>query len=440
MIKKEQIRAGMFYITILGFVIAFLSNAICGELIYVARVSGAINPVSARYIERVLARAKQEEAECFVLELDTPGGLMNSMQEITKDFLNAEIPVVVYVSPSGARAASAGAFIAFSAHILAMAPGTRIGAAHPVTLGITSTTKEGVDSTMQKKVLNDAVAQIRSICSLRGRNEELAEEMVLESRSVSAEEAVQLDAIDIIAENLDTLIKTLDGWKVQLPRGAYMLSTRAIKVKHENMSPSEEILYTVLDPNIAYILMLVGIMGIFMEMSHPGAILPGVVGGISLLLALYAFQILPINYTGIILILFGILLLLLEIKVTSYGILTIGGISSMLIGSFMLTSGAAPSMRISYATILPGIILIALFFIFVVAKALLIQRKKVTTGDKGLIGELGVAISDIEGTGSVKVHGEYWHARSDEKILSGERVRVVDIDGIVLVVKREETR
>ncbi|MGB9561938.1 MAG: NfeD family protein, partial [bacterium] len=286
-----------------------------------------------------------------------------------------------------------------------------------------------------RKVTNDAVAQIRSICDIRGRNQDLAEEMVRDSRSVEAKEAVELDAADIIADNLDTLIKLIDGWKVQLKSGAYMLETKDCEKIRINMNASEMILYTILEPNIAYILMIIGIMGLLMELSHPGAIFPGVIGGISLLMAFYAFQILPINYAGVLLILFGVILLILEIMITSYGILTIGGIASMLIGSFMLMSGAAPSLRISASVILPALLFLAAFFIFVITKAILAQGKKVTTGEKGLIGELGVASSNIDNEGFVLVHGEIWKARASMPIAKGTRVRVVGVDGMVVIVE-----
>ena len=419
------------------FLLFLSSSALAAGTAYVAELSGAINPVSAGYIVRALSDA-QDKAELFVLLLDTPGGLASSMDDITRAFLNSHIPVVTYVYPRGARAASAGAFIMMASHIAAMSPGTHIGAAHPVAIQPIPTGGEKVTmpEEMVHKVTNDAVANIRSIANLRGRNAELAEKFVRESISLTETEALDSNIIDIISSNLSELLDSLDGKEIDMNGERVVLSSSDLNIYKRAMNPKEKFLFRVLDPNIAYLLMMLGILGIFFELSHPGAMFPGVVGGISLLLALYAFQILPINYAGIFLILFGIVLFIIDIKVPSYGLLSLGGIVSLLVGSFLLTSGNEEFLRISWRTILPTVIFVAAFFIFVIAAALLAQKRRIKTGIKGIIGETGYAVDDFtDGSGKVFVHGEYWHASSLDPIKKGDEVIVTDVSGMTLTVK-----
>jgi len=419
------------------FLLFLSSSALAAGTAYVAELSGAINPVSAGYIVRALSDA-QDKAELFVLLLDTPGGLASSMDNITRAFLNSHIPVVTYVYPRGARAASAGAFIMMASHIAAMSPGTHIGAAHPVAIQSIPTggEKGTMPEEMVHKITNDAVANIRSIANLRGRNAELAEKFVRESISLTETEALDSNIIDIISSNLSELLDSLDGKEIDMNGEREVLSSSGLNIHKQVMNPKEQFLFRVLDPNIAYLLMMLGILGIFFELSHPGAIFPGVVGGISILLALYAFQILPINYAGIFLILFGIVLFVIDIKIPSYGLLSLGGIVSLLVGSFLLTSGNEEFLRISWRTILPTVIFVAAFFIFVIAAALLAQKRRIRTGIKGIIGETGYAVDDFtDGSGKVFVHGEYWHASSLDPIKKGDEVIVTDVSGMTLSVK-----
>lgn len=398
--------------------------------IVVGRIDGAIGPVTLGYVSRVLRDAQAGDAACAILTMDTPGGLDASMRTIIKDILSSSVPVVVYVYPSGGRAASAGAIIGLASHVLAMAPSTNIGAAHPVALG-----QGQMDSTMTEKVTNDAAAYARGLAKERGRNVDWAERIVRESISASADEALELGVIDLIADDLDDLIEKLDGREVTVGGETRTMATAALPVTHIEPTLRERILARISDPNIAYLLMLAGIFGIFFELQNPGAILPGVVGGIAILLAFYAMQVLPVNYVGVALILLAIVMFLLEVKVPSGGLLTVGGVVSMAIGSIMFVDSPLPFMRVSFAVIIPSIIATALFFLFAVGMGLRAQRRKVTTGDRGIIGEVGTARSNIGESGEVFVHGEHWRARSEEPISSGSRVEVVAVDGMLLTVK-----
>jgi membrane-bound serine protease (ClpP class) len=363
--------------------------------------------------------------------MDTPGGLDASMRSIVKDILSSPVPVVIFVYPSGGRAASAGAIISLASHVIAMAPSTNIGAAHPVAMG-----QGDMDEKMADKVTNDAAAYARGIAKQRGRDVDWAEKIVRESISSTAEEALELGVVDLIASDLDDLIRKLDGRVVKIDGEERALATRdAVRVE---VSPSvrERILAKISDPNIAYLLLLLGIFGIFFELQNPGAIFPGVVGGIAILLAFFALQLLPVNFAGLALIILAIIMFLLEIKVPSGGLLTVGGIASMLIGSIMFIDSPLPFMRVSFAVIVPAVIFTALFFVFAVGMGIKAQKKKVTTGETGIIGEIGEARTDIGGTGSVFVHGEYWNANSDERIPANSKIQVVAVDGMTLKVKR----
>ena len=403
------------------------ARAAKGE-VYVIKASGTINPGLAEYLIRNMEKANREGAACVVMELDTPGGLALSMRSIVMAMLSLEIPVVVYVSPSGARAASAGVMITLAADIAAMAPGTNMGAAHPVNLG-----QGKMDDTMADKVVNDMVAYTKSIAEKRGRNSEWAEKAVRESVSVTEKEAMDLKVIDLVAENLDDLLEKIDGRELK-DKG--VLHTKGVGRVVLTEGFRDKILKTLSDPNIAYILMMIGLAGLYFELSHPGAIFPGVIGAISLILAFYAFQTLPVNYAGLLLIAVAIVLFILEMKVTSYGLLSMGGIIALFLGSLMLFEGTAPGMRLSWQVLIPTVVMISGFFVAVAGLVFRAQISKPKTGDKGLIGEVGVAKSRLWPEGKVFVHGELWNAVADQTIEPGTRVCVVGVDGLTLRVKQ----
>jgi len=430
-------------VLIATFAVLVLVGGTEAKDIWVLKLQGVINPVASRYITSYLKKADTTRVECLILELDTPGGLMNSMRDIIKAFLNSEIPIIVYISPRGAQAASAGVFITIAAHIAAMSPGTNIGAAHPVSIGGGGIFGGRQDSsstkTMMEKVTNDAVAFIKAIARERGRNEKWVEEAVRKSVSITETEALKENVIDLVAGNLNELIAKIDGKKVKTPTREVRLNTRNARVAMKPMGLHFRILNAISDPNIAYLLLILGFYGLFFELSNPGTIFPGVLGAIFLILAFFAFQILPINYAGLALIIVGIILFILEVKITSYGLLTIGGIISMIIGSMMLinTSEAPKQLfSISLQVIIPVVIFTAIFFIIALSLALKAHRKKVSTGSEGIIGEKGHALTDIDLEGMVMVHGEYWKARASEKISKGEKIKVKAVEGMILVVEK----
>ncbi len=400
--------------------------------VLVIQMEGVIAPSSADYIIRAIKQADREVAQALVIELDTPGGLDLSMRSIIKEMLAAERPIVVYVSPRGARAASAGAFITLAAHVAAMAPGTNIGAAHPVNMG------GQMDKEMTKKVTNDAAAYIRTIAEQRGRNAQWAEDAVRKSVSATEKEALNLKIIDLVANKLDDLLVALDGREVTTAHGKVTLHTKGVEVIRIEMGLRDKVLKVISDPTIAYMLLMLGLAGLYFELSTPGAILPGVLGGICLILAFYAFQTLPINYAGLLLILLAIILFIAEIKVTSYGMLAVGGIIAMILGSMMLIKSPAPFMRIS----LPAIVLTtgatAAFFLFIVAMALQAQRQQTTTGAEGLIGQIGTVRTPLKPEGSVLVGGELWSAQCEEGAEPGDKVRVRALKGLMLFVSKDK--
>jgi membrane-bound serine protease (ClpP class) len=397
--------------------------------VMVIKIAGIVNPVMSEFITKSIDNAVNEGDELLVIELDTPGGLDTSMRSIVQKIMGSSIPVAVYVSPTGARAASAGVFITVSAHIAAMAPGTNIGAAHPVGVG------GKMDKTMAEKAVNDAAAYIKSLAEKRGRNTKWAEEAVRKSVSITHEKALELNVIDIVAEDINDLLTQINGMVVETTKGKITLNTKDVNIKHREMGLRHKILNLISDPNVAYLLMLLGFYGIFFELTNPGAIFPGVFGTIALILALYSFQTLPVNYAGLMLIVFGIILFVLEVKVTSFGLLTIGGIISMIIGSLMLFESPLPFFKVSLKVILPAVILTAAFFIIIVTLALKAYRRKPATGREGLIGLEGEAQSDIDKEGTVFVHGEIWRAWSDEPIKKGQKVIIESVDKLKLKVK-----
>jgi membrane-bound serine protease (ClpP class) len=398
----------------------------------VVTVDGIINPAVAEFLAASISRSAAEGAECLIIRMDTPGGLDLSMRSIIKEMMGAGIPVIVYVSPAGARAASAGALITMAADIAAMAPGTNIGAAHPVSLG-----GGKMEDEMASKVENDAAAYAESIAAKRNRNKEWAVKAVRESVSITENEALKIKVIDLIAADLEDLLRQLDGRKITTAAGITILETEGIEVHEIEMGLREKVLDTLSNPNIAYILMMVGLLGLYFELSNPGAIFPGIIGGISLILAFFAFQTLPVNYAGILLIILALILFILEIKVTSFGMLTVGGVISLTLGSLMLfDTGAAPFARLSFEVLIPVVSITAACCIAIVYLAIRAYRRKPATGREGIVGEVGIAKSAIDPEGKVFVHGEYWDALSDESIPQGTAVKVVEVRDSKLKVTR----
>jgi membrane-bound serine protease (ClpP class) len=403
--------------------------------VYTIEVDGIINPATAKFITDSIDEATQQGGQCLIIQLDTPGGLMESMRLIVKKELASTIPIIVYVAPSGARAASAGVFVTMAANIAVMAPSTHIGAAHPVTLG----GGEGKESkTMTEKIVNDTVSYIKTIAKNRGRNVDWAEKAVVKSVSITEEEAVKLNVVDFITPDLPSLLTKIDGKVVKFNGVTRTLHTKGVQPKPIQMSWRDRLLDIISNPTIAYIFLMLGIYGIFFELSSPGAILPGVVGGIFLILAFYALQMLPVNYAGLALIFFGIILFIAEIKVVSHGLLAVGGVISLFLGSMMLFQSPVEYMRVSMSVIIPAVMVSAAFFIFAVTKAINARLQKPTTGMEGLVGETGIATTSISPEGKISIHGEFWNAISDQSIEGGEKVQVIGVTNLKLKVKKIE--
>jgi membrane-bound serine protease (ClpP class) len=401
-------------------------------------LAGVINPVTAGFVTAELARANAGAAGAFLLELDTPGGLDTAMREIIQALLGSRVPTIVYVYPAGARAASAGALITLAADFAAMAPGTNIGAAHPVAIGIGGGEKEGP---MAEKALNDAVAYARSLAQQRGRNVEWAERMVRESLSTSAVEALELKVIDLVAADEAALLEGLHGRRFLRDGRPLALETRDAVLVRSEMGWRQKILNTISNPNVAYLLLMLGILGIFFEISQPGVILPGALGGIALLLAFFAFQTLPVNYAGVLLILLAIVLFILEIKVTSFGMLTVGGLIALILGSLMLIDSPDPLLQISRVVIVATAIVSAAFFTVVLWFVVRTHRAPVVSGVEGMVGERGTTVTAVHHSGRVFVHGEYWDAFAAGPIVAGEPVEVVRVGpGMRLEVRKVEER
>ncbi len=399
-------------------------------------IEGVISPVTLRLVGLALDRAQAERAQALVIQLDTPGGLERSMRAIVQRMLNAEVPVIIYVAPTGARAASAGVFITMAAHIAAMAPATNIGAASPVMLG-----GGNADKTMMKKIENDAAAFIRTIALERGRNADWAEKAVRQAVSITEREAVKLKVVDLVADSLPDLLDKIDGRAVKTPRGVVTLATRGAPVTPIEIGFRDRVLNVITDPNVAYVLMMLGMLGLFFELSNPGAVLPGVIGGISLILAFFAFQSLPINYAGLLLILFGIVLLVAEIKIVSHGILAIGGIVSMALGSLMLFDAPEIGLRVSWWAIVPMVGATGALFLFVVAAGVRALGRRQLLGPSGLVGQLATVKERLAPEGQVQVYGEIWRAVAEgEPVEAGAHVRVVAVNGLTLKVARADTK
>jgi membrane-bound serine protease (ClpP class) len=429
--KKLHIYALIFILFLLS---ANLSTAEEKRPVFdMITVSATITPPVAEYILQNINESAKGGAEGLIILLDTPGGLDLAMRDIAKGILNSPVPVLVYVSPSGARAASAGVIITVAAHVAAMTPGTNIGAAHPVGIGIGG----AADKTMAK-VENDAVAYVRGIANKRGRNADWVESAVRKSESITAEEALRLKVIDFVSTDLNQLLIQADKKEVILSAGKRLLKTQGAVINEKKMGTRQKILSTISDPNIAYILFLVGLAGLYFEFATPGVILPGVIGGISLILAFFSMQTLPVNYAGVLLILFGIILFIAEIKVISHGILTMGGVVSLIMGSLLLFDSPDPALRVSWKVMVPVLTIICLFFVSVIGLVLKAQVRKQRTGGEGMVGETGEAATDVYETGKVIIKGEYWNASSEKPVEKGKDIKVVSVEGLKVRVEKIE--
>ncbi|MFO7570279.1 MAG: nodulation protein NfeD [Smithellaceae bacterium] len=402
-------------------------------LFHVVKLEGVITAPSAKYVAKSIDDAKKAGAEGLIILLDTPGGMDTAMRDIAKSLLNAPLPVIVYVHPSGARAASAGVIITQAAHVAAMAPGTNIGAAHPVAIGIGGAAE--MDKTMSEKIENDAAAYVRSIATTRGRSAEWAEKAVRKSESITADEALKLNVIDVVAPDIEKLLASIHQREVDVAGVKRKISTVNAETLDIEISTRQNILAAISSPNIAYLLLLIGLAGLYFEFSNPGALVPGVIGGISLLLAFFGMSTLPVNYTGVLLILFSIILFIAEIKIMSYGMLTVGGVISLAFGSFLLFDTPEPALRISFQVLIPAVLITSLFFIAVIWLAAKAQMRKHYSGTETMISSQGEAVTDIDPEGQVLFQGEYWSARGAHPIKKGAKVRIMKVEGLKLTVE-----
>jgi membrane-bound serine protease (ClpP class) len=415
-------------------VLTFQANSQSSNVVVIT-LDGAINPAAADYIQYGIEQAVKHNSECLIIQLNTPGGLLESTRTIVSAILQSPVPVVVYVFPPGSRSASAGVFITLAAHIAAMAPGTNIGAAHPVSI------QGQMDSVMTEKVTNDAAAFIRTISEKRNRNVKWAEDAVRKSISITETEALKEKVIDLIANNTKDLLEKINGREIQTAAGSAVLNTKNARLIYIGMSFQQKLLSILSDPNIVYILFMLGIYGLLFELYSPGLIFPGVVGVICLLLAFYSMQTLPINYVGLALIIFAVILFILEIKIVSHGLLTIGGIISLVLGSLMLikTDSGFDVIGVSWKVILLFTVLTVSFFLFAIGFGIKAQRRKAATGQEGLIKEIGEAITDLEPNGTIKVHGEIWKAESlDGTIFKGSKIIVTGVSNLKVQVKKKD--
>jgi len=421
-----RIRTALLTLLVLGIGLT-PAWAAAPRAVYLVKLNAPIGPGTADFVIAGIAQAEKADAACVVIQLDTPGGLAESMRHIVMAILGARVPVVVYVAPAGARAASAGVMITMAADIAAMAPGTNIGAAHPVGAG-----GRDIDSTMSEKVVNDMVAQARSVAERRGRNADWVEQAIRASVSITETEALQKRVIDLVADDLDDLLRQIDGREVK-GKGVLKVKDAPLVVVSENLRT--KVLKAIGDPNIAFILLLIGAAGLYFELAHPGAVFPGVLGGLSLILAIFAFQMLPVNYVGVLLIALAMVLFLLEIKVTSYGLLSVAGVVALFLGALMLYKGDAPEAQLSWQVLIPSVALVSAFFAVVAALAFRAQVATARTGLEGLVGETGVVRQALAPEGKILVHGELWRARSSRTVEPGEKVKVVAADGLMLEVE-----
>ena len=395
-----------------------------------------VHPVSADHVQEGLKHASEIGSRAVILRLNTPGGLIDAMREIVEAVLSSPVPVITWVGPNGTRAASAGFFILLAGDVAVMVPGTNTASAHPV-----SATGQVIDSALEKKIVSDASAYLRSYVAKRGRNAGLAELGVTESRSFTAEEALKEHLIDAVISDIQGIITTFDGKEIRrIDDRRVTLDLGGATVQKYEMSLRQRILSRVLDPNLAFILALIGLLGLYVEITHPGLILPGVIGGISMILALFAFNLLPLSWTGAALIFLAIALFVLEATIASHGILALGGIVAMIVGGLMLVQGPIPQLRIRFMTTLLVTLPVAVITVFLVRLVYLSHQQKSVTGKQGMVGERGVAKTDIHADGKVLVHGEYWNASSEKPIPAGAKVRVVKVQGLRVEVEEEKQK
>ena len=417
----------------LFYIVAFTSLLLSQKVVSI-RIDGTINPAAAEYLHRGIEKAEGLHAQALLVHLNTPGGLLKSTRVMVSDILESDVPVVVYVSPGGAHAGSAGVFVTLAAHVAAMAPGTNIGAAHPVDM------QGKMDSVMNEKATNDAAAFIRTIAEKRKRNVAWAEEAVRQSLSITESEALKKGVIDFVAKNEQELLKLIDGKEFEVRTRVAKLETASAEIIPYEMDATERILDLLSDPNVAYILFLLGVYGLMFELYNPGAILPGVVGVISIILAFYSMHTLPVNYAGLALIVVAIVLFILEIKIVSHGLLAASGVVSLILGSMMLirSDSGLEFAQVSFSVILTGTAVTAGFFLFVIGLGLKAQRAKPVTGIEGTIGEMAQTISALDPNGTVKFRGEIWNAESvSGKIAKGTSVLVKEIRNLTLIVEKQ---
>ena len=419
----------MAYIFAIFLMLFSFSSA---EEIFVAQWNKPVTPVMADFIKRITNEAEEKHASAIILELDTPGGLESSMRDVIKTMMNTYIPFIVYVYPPGARAASAGAIITVSADIAAMAPSTNIGSASPVNM-----TGKDIDKTMKKKIINDMLAFVRAIAKEKGRNIKVIEKMITEAINLSAEEALKKKVIDVIAVDIPDLIQKIDGKTVKKNGIDIKLNLKGKPIVYKELTFKEKLLTILTNPTVAYLLLMIGFYGIFFELYNPGSIIPGTVGAISLLLALYALNIISANWLGVLLIILGIVLFALEIITPTFGGLALGGVIALVLGSMILISPDSPYGDISLQVIIPIALFSAAFFLTIAYLGAKAQFRKPITGKEGMIGERGIAKTHIDKKGGkVFIHGEIWDAYSDEEIKKGEEVEVIDVKGLKLKVKK----
>ncbi len=417
------------------FISLFTTSVIAADKAYVLTIDSAISPATVDYVKRSIAKAAEDHAKLIIIHLNTPGGLETSMRSINEAIITSPIPIATFVTPASARAASAGTFIMYASHIAAMAPGTNIGAASPVNLARSTSEKNNKPSAEENKAMNDASAYIRSLAQLRGRNIEWAESAVKKAMSISAEEAKKLKVIDVIASNDQELLQKIDGKPVTVLGVTEKLNTNNLILKEILPDWRNQFLSFITNPNIAYILMMIAIYGLFFELSNPGLVLPGVAGIIALLLVLYAFQLMPINYTGLTLILIGIAFMVFEIYVSSFGALGVGGVIAFIIGSIMLFDMQDPNFQITFTLIMSMSLVTAAFFFMVATLAIRSHKKAVVTGAEGLIGSEGMVINTMNEQVIVRVLGEIWEARSNVMLKEGQKIKVIGTQGLILFVE-----
>lgn len=430
--RPSLLRFGLFFALLVGgFSIMAQQKEPSGPHVDLIVIDGGINPAVDDFIRESIGRARSKGAKALIIQLDTPGGLLSSTRTIVKDILGAPVPVMVYVAPSGAGAGSAGVFITLAAHIAAMAPGTNIGAAHPVAGG-----GQEVKGVMGEKIENFTASFSEAIAQKRGRNTEWAIQAVRRSVAITEKEALKKNVIDIVAKDIDDLLKQAEGKKVDVDGREQTLSLKGVRVERFEMGLKQKIINTLSDPNIAYLLLMAGILGIYMEFSHPGVIFPGVAGGICLLLALTSFQLLPINYAGLLLILLGIALLVGEAFLPSFGVLGIGGAISLGLGSLLLFDTESSDLVVDRSIIFTAVATLSALMLLLGYLVFKSQKKKPTLGMEGLIGEVGEVREKLNPSGKIFVHGEYWSAEGDGEIAVGEKVQVVGFEGMSLKVKK----